>query len=63
MEYRKAKTAGATYFFTLVTHNRRKFLCAPENIVPLRKAISAGIVIALIKATSRPLDSTSEKKP
>lgn len=38
MEYRRAKTPGATYFFTLVTHNRRKFLCAPENIVLLRQA-------------------------
>ena len=38
MEYRRAKTPGATYFFTVVTHNRRKFLCIPENIRLLRQA-------------------------
>jgi putative transposase len=38
MEYRRAKTAGATYFFTVVTHNRREFLCIPENIALLRRA-------------------------
>jgi putative transposase len=38
MEYRRAKTPGATYFFTVVTHNRRKFLCIPENISLLRQA-------------------------
>ncbi len=38
MEYRRAKTPGATYFFTVVTHNRRKFLCIPENITLLRQA-------------------------
>jgi putative transposase len=37
MEYRRAKTAGATYFFTVVTHNRRKFLCLSENIALLRR--------------------------
>jgi len=38
MKYRRAKTLGATYFFTVVTHNRRKFLCIPENIALLRRA-------------------------
>jgi putative transposase len=38
MEYRRAKVAGGTYFFTVVTHNRRPFLCEPENIEILRKA-------------------------
>ena len=38
MQYRRARTAGGTYFFTLVTYNRRKFLCEPENIVLLRVA-------------------------
>ena len=38
MNYRRAKTPGATYFFTVVTHNRRKFLCIPENIALLRQA-------------------------
>ena len=36
MKYRRAKIAGGTYFFTVVTHNRRLFLCEPENIALLR---------------------------
>jgi putative transposase len=38
MNYRRAKTAGGTFFFTVVTHNRRPFLCIPENISLLRQA-------------------------
>jgi putative transposase len=38
MQYRRAKVAGGTYFFTVVTHNRRPFLCEPENIDLLRDA-------------------------
>jgi putative transposase len=38
MQYRRAKTPGATYFFTVVTHNRRKILCQPENVDLLRNA-------------------------
>lgn len=38
MHYRRARTTGGTYFFTVVTHNRRKFLCTPENITLLRFA-------------------------
>jgi putative transposase len=38
MEYRRAKIAGGTYFFTVVTHNRRQFLCEPDNISLLRDA-------------------------
>lgn len=38
MQYRRAKVEGGTYFFTLVTHNRQKFLCEPENISLLREA-------------------------
>ncbi len=37
MEYRRSKMAGGTFFFTVVTHNRRKFLCEPENIILLRR--------------------------
>ena len=37
MEYRRAKIEGGTFFFTVVTQNRRKFLCDEENIVLLRK--------------------------
>ncbi|EAZ91247.1 REP-associated tyrosine transposase [Crocosphaera chwakensis] len=36
MQYRRAKQPGSSYFFTLVTHNRRSFLCEAENIVLLR---------------------------
>ena len=38
MEYRRAKTPGATYFFTLVTHHRCHILCELENINLLREA-------------------------
>jgi putative transposase len=37
MEYRRAKVEEGTFFFTVVTHNRRKFLCDAENICLLRK--------------------------
>lgn len=33
MQYRRAKTPGATYFFTLVTHHRRPILGESENSV------------------------------
>ena len=38
MQYRRAKTLGATYFFTVVTFRRRKILCEPENRELLRTA-------------------------
>jgi putative transposase len=38
MQYRRAKTPGTTYFFTVVTHNRSQILCHPENINLLRNA-------------------------
>lgn len=38
MKYRRSRAAGGTYFFTLVTHRRRRFLCEPENISHLREA-------------------------
>ena len=38
MNYRRANTRGGTLFFTVVTHNRRPFLCTPENIALLRQA-------------------------
>ena len=38
MQYRRAKIDGGTYFFTLVTHNRRQFLCEPDNVSLLRNA-------------------------
>ncbi len=36
MQYRRAKTPGSSYFFTVVTHNRHPILCEPENIDLLR---------------------------
>ena len=38
MQYRRAKTKGGTYFFTLVTHQRHKSLCQPANVSLLRDA-------------------------
>ncbi len=38
MQYRRAKIPGSTYFFTLVTHDRRQILCQPENVELLREA-------------------------
>ncbi|MEH1853997.1 MAG: hypothetical protein V7L11_20500 [Nostoc sp.] len=38
MEYRRAKIEGGTFFFTVVTHNRREFLSNAENILLLRQA-------------------------
>jgi len=41
MQYRRAKTPGATYFFTVVTFRRREILCEPDNRVLLRAAFNA----------------------
>ena len=38
--YRRAKAKGATYFFTVVTYRRQKFLTLPENRYALRRAIA-----------------------
>jgi len=38
MQYRRAKTPRATYFFTVVTYNRYRILCEPENVDLLRNA-------------------------
>jgi len=38
MRYRRAKTPGGTYFFTVVTFRRRKILCEPGNVELLRTA-------------------------
>ncbi|MCB2184062.1 MAG: transposase [Desulfobulbaceae bacterium] len=37
MQYRRDRTKGGTFFFTVVTHNRRKILCQPDNIILLRR--------------------------
>lgn len=46
MEYCCAKTPGGTFFFTVVTYKRRKFLCAPEYIH--YNPVKHGLVKALI---------------
>ena len=38
MKYKRLKVPGSTYFFTLVTHNRKPILCEPENIILLRSS-------------------------
>jgi REP-associated tyrosine transposase len=38
MRYRRAKTPGGSYFFTVVTHKRRPILCEPSNVQALRAA-------------------------
>jgi putative transposase len=38
MKYRRARAKGGTYFFTVVTHRRRRFLCEPENVFHLRES-------------------------
>jgi putative transposase len=37
--YRRAKSPGASYFFTIVTYQRRPILTVPESRFALRKAI------------------------
>ena len=39
--YRRANAKGATYFFTVVTYRRQKFLTMPQNRLALRNAITA----------------------
>lgn len=45
MQYRRARTPGGTYFFTVVTHRRQRFLCEPENVV-LLKAVFRSVMAA-----------------
>ena len=39
MRYRRTRTKGGTFFFTVVTHNREHLLTEPENIQLLRQSI------------------------
>jgi putative transposase len=41
MRYRRSQTPGAAYFFTVVTHGRKKLLCLGENPARLKQAIAA----------------------
>ena len=38
MRYRRSRNIGTTYFFTIVTHERRGFLCEPENATLIMEA-------------------------
>jgi len=38
MQYRRARQMGGTYFFTVVTYDRKPILTIPENIQRLREA-------------------------
>jgi len=38
MRYRRDRTLGATYFFTLVTHDRRPLFAESDNLARLRNA-------------------------
>ena len=41
MRYRRSQIPGATFFFTLVTYERKKMLCLGENPGLLRQAFEA----------------------
>ncbi len=41
MRYRRATVPGATYFFTLVAHERRPLFVAPENVRRWRDAVAS----------------------
>ncbi len=38
MQYRRSTAKGATFFFTVVTHNRRAILCNEANVTLMREA-------------------------
>jgi putative transposase len=38
MQYRRARTKGGSYFFTVVTFKRERFFIKPENILLLRES-------------------------
>jgi putative transposase len=41
MRYRRSQTPGATSFFTVVTHERKKMLCLDDNPGLLKEAFQA----------------------
>ncbi|MBI2413958.1 MAG: transposase [Deltaproteobacteria bacterium] len=38
MRYRRSKAKGASFFFTVVTHGRKKTLCRKENVLLIKEA-------------------------
>ncbi len=43
MQYRRSRARGATFFFTVVTHERRRFLCFEPNVALMREAFRYAI--------------------
>lgn len=41
MRYRRSQTPGATYFFTVVTYDRKRILCSDENPGRLKQAMKS----------------------
>jgi len=41
MQYRRSTTKGATFFFTIVTHERRTILCHESNVSLLKEAFQS----------------------
>ena len=39
MQYRRSRVKGAAFFFTAVTHGRRRFLCDEANIKLIRESL------------------------
>ncbi len=38
MNYRRSRVTGGTFFFTVVTHERRKVLCDKDNVELIKEA-------------------------
>ena len=38
MQYRRSKTQGSTFFFTVVTYRRNKMLCYEANVALIKEA-------------------------
>jgi hypothetical protein len=49
MQYRRAKAKGGTYFFTVVTYDRRRILCAPDNVALLRTVFNPTMPLKMFK--------------
>ena len=43
MRYRRSQAKGATFFFTIVTHNRKKIFCDEANIALIKEAFQSVI--------------------
>jgi excinuclease ABC subunit B len=51
MEYCRARVTGSTYFFAVVTHHRRQFLCQPQNVCLLQR--SGNAILAFLDVSRR----------